>query len=141
MQQAGDGSTDARSVIEQALALGGPAMIDRQTSAVVQRYVELQMGRGTAPVRHRHPLPARPAVRVQARIDWSRFVLVSTTGSGVGAAAVVGTDGWLVELTTVAALTGQVIPCSHQEGEAVLRVLVGARHGLIDELAKALAGS
>jgi len=141
MQQAGDGSTDARSVIEQALALGGGATIDRQTKAVVQRYVELEMGRGAAPVRHRPALPARPAVRVQARIEWSRFVLVSTSGSGVGAAAVVGTDGWLVEVTTVKALTGLMTPCSHQEGEAVLRVLVGARHGLIDELAKVLTGS
>ena len=141
MQQAGDGSPDARSVIEQALALGGPAMIDRQTSAVVQRYVELAMGRGNAAMRHRHPLPALPAVRVQARIEWSRFVLVSTTGSGVGAAAVVGHDGWLVEVTTVAALTGLVTPCSHPEGEAVLRVLADARHGLIDEVAKLLAGA
>jgi len=143
MQQAAGESGDARSVIERSLEHAQAAVIDRLPTAVVQRYVELEMSRAGGPVNHRHRIPTRPAVRVHARIGWSRFLLISTTGSGVGAAALVDRQGRVLEVSALAALAaaGPATTVSHQEAEAVLRVLVGARPGLIDDIVAALSAS
>jgi len=143
MQQVAGESGDARSVIERSLEHAQSAVIDRLPTAVVQRYVELEMSRAGGPVSHRHRIPTRPAVRVHARIGWSRFLLMSTTGSGVGAAALVDTQGRVIEVSTLAALAsaGPATTVSPQEAMAVLRVLVGVMPGLIDDVAAALSTS
>ena len=143
MQQVAGDAGDARSVIERSLENGQAAVIDRLPTAVVQRYVELEMSRAGGPVNHRHRIPSRPAVRVHARIGWSRFLLMSTTGSGVGAAALVDTQGRVLEVSTLAALAsaGPATTVSPPEGLAVLRVLMGARPSLIDDVAAALSTS
>jgi len=143
MQEQGFGKpTDAHSIIERSLEGGGAAPLDRLPTGVVQRYVELEMSRASAPIDHRDRLPARPAVRVHARMGWSRFLMMSTVGSGVGAAAVVDMAGRVLELTTLAAASAAwvVTPVSSKEGDAILRVLVAAQPLVITRTAEALAG-
>jgi hypothetical protein len=118
-------------------------LLDRLPAGVVQRYVELEMSRVSGPVRPGHALPPSPAVRVHARLGWERFLVVPTVGSGVGAAALVGVDGRLVEITTLAraAATGTVATVSEQEGQSILRVLMATRPALIACVSAALAGA
>jgi hypothetical protein len=134
---------DARSVIERTLDHGRLVLLDRLPTGVVQRYVELEMSRVAGPVGPGHALPPSPAVRVHARLGWERFLMVPTIGSGVGAAAVVDLNGYLVEITTLAraAATGTVTTVSEHEGQSILRVLTATRPVLISCVSAALAGA
>ena len=143
LQHHGGEPADVRSVIERAIDTSRHAIMDRLPTGVVQRYVELEMSRAVGPVAHGHGLPLRPTFRVHARIGWDRFLMVSTGGSGVGAAAVVDADGRLVELTTLAHASSvdAVTPVSGQEALSILCVLVAARPTVLACVGAALAGA